>query len=125
MLEGPILIVILLGAIAGVAVAALVLTLARRRETTVASTPASMPSPDLRPTSAVTPEPDLTLVPASRLPRFTDVGGLDSVKGELRDTLGLVLRDPERAHTYRITWNGVLLHGPPGTGKSFFAHALA
>ncbi|MEY2459709.1 MAG: transitional endoplasmic reticulum ATPase [Acidimicrobiaceae bacterium] len=125
-----ILLDLLLGTIAGIAVAALVLAVVRRRDTTApptasasmqreAGTGAASGAPAAR------AEGDLVVVPAERLPKFADVGGLDDVKAELRDTLGLVLRDPERAHTYRVTWNGVLMYGPPGTGKSFFARALA
>jgi transitional endoplasmic reticulum ATPase len=113
------------GAIAGVAVAALVLAVTRRRDSAPPSSaaPTAPPTPSSKPDASA--EVDLSVVPAARLPTFADVGGLDDVKAELRDTLGLVLREPERAQTYRVTWNGVLLHGPPGTGKSFFARALA
>ena len=125
-----ILLDLLLGTIAGVAVAALVLALARQRDRKPTSDDREVPPPrGTAPERAATPteqsDQGLVVVPPDRLPTFADVGGLDDVKAELHDTLGLVLRDPERAKTYRITWNGVLLHGPPGTGKTFFAHALA
>ncbi|MEY2449032.1 MAG: transitional endoplasmic reticulum ATPase [Acidimicrobiaceae bacterium] len=126
MLEGRILFDILLGAIAGIAVAALVLALARRRETPADPAPSAVAQSESVRTAPVRgADVDLVVLPPDRLPKFADIGGLDDVKAEMRDTLGLVLRDPERANTYRVTWNGVLLHGLPGTGKSFFARALA
>ncbi|MGQ0431502.1 MAG: AAA family ATPase [Microthrixaceae bacterium] len=67
----------------------------------------------------------LSVEPRRRLPTFSDVGGFDELKRELEDTIGLLLRHPERAEEYRITWGGILLHGPPGCGKSFFARAVA
>src|SRR4051794_24906952 len=116
---------VLLGAVAGVAVASLTLAIVRRRETGPPTALATVDAFSRHDHAAPERPTDLVVVPADRLPHFVDVGGLDAVKSELRDTLGLVLREPERAHEYRVTWNGVLLHGPPGTGKSFFAHALA
>ena len=64
-------------------------------------------------------------VPRRRLPTFADVGGFAQLKDEIRGTLGLLLEHPDRAEEYRITWGGLLLHGPPGCGKSFFARAIA
>jgi transitional endoplasmic reticulum ATPase len=111
-----------LGVVAGIAVAALILAINRRRE----RSPETIADRPLAPRVPVqAPESDLVVIAADHLPKFADVGGLEQVKAEMRDTLGLVLRDPARAHEYRVTWNGVLLHGPPGTGKSFFARALA
>jgi SpoVK/Ycf46/Vps4 family AAA+-type ATPase len=65
------------------------------------------------------------LRPPSGLPTFADVGGMDALKAELADTFGLLLAFGDEADTYRITFNGMLLHGPPGVGKTFIAKAVA
>jgi transitional endoplasmic reticulum ATPase len=63
--------------------------------------------------------------PPEELVTFADVGGMDALKREVRDTVGLVLEHPEDAERYGIEWNGILLHGPAGVGKTFFARAIA
>ncbi len=63
--------------------------------------------------------------PPDSLATFEDVGGMDGLKRELEDSIGLVLKHPDDAERYGIEWNGVLLHGPPGVGKTFFARATA
>src|SRR5919206_6344 len=63
--------------------------------------------------------------PPDELTTFADVGGMEKVKREVRDTVGLMLRHPEDAERYGIEWNGILLHGPPGVGKTYFAEAIA
>jgi transitional endoplasmic reticulum ATPase len=58
--------------------------------------------------------------------RWDDVGGLDAVKRELRQATEWPLRHPEllRGLGARPA-KGILLHGPPGTGKTMLARALA
>lgn len=57
---------------------------------------------------------------------FADIAGMRELKTQLqRDVIDLLL-DPEKYKGYGLTLpNGMLLYGPPGCGKTFFAKKLA
>jgi transitional endoplasmic reticulum ATPase len=58
--------------------------------------------------------------------RFDDIAGLDDVKEEIRLKMIYPFKHPEAASRYRIKkGGGILLWGPPGTGKTMMARAVA
>ncbi|WMT44650.1 MAG: VCP-like ATPase [Cuniculiplasma divulgatum] len=57
---------------------------------------------------------------------WADIGGLDNVKSELRETVELPLSKPEVFKRLGIrAAKGFLLYGPPGVGKTLLAKAVA
>ena len=57
---------------------------------------------------------------------FKDIAGMEDMKEMLSKRVIFILRDKELAQRYRLTPpNGMLLYGPPGCGKSFFAEKFA
>lgn len=57
---------------------------------------------------------------------FKDVAGMEALKETLSQRVIWVIRDKEKAQKYRLTPpNGMLLYGPPGCGKTFFAQKFA
>lgn len=55
---------------------------------------------------------------------FTDVGGMDDAKQQIREIVENRL-NPGRFARHGVVRNGILLHGPRGTGKTFLAEATA
>lgn len=59
---------------------------------------------------------------------FTDIGGYDHVKAELRQALELMAGAyglPSEKLRRDLVPRGLIFHGPPGTGKTLFAKAIA
>lgn len=63
---------------------------------------------------------------APKIPNVSwdDVGGLEDIKTELLDTIQLPLDHPE-LFAKNLRRSGVLLYGPPGSGKTLLAKAVA
>ncbi len=58
--------------------------------------------------------------------KWSDIGGMESVKVELKEAVEMPLKHPEAFKRLGIRPpKGVLLYGPPGTGKTLFAKAVA
>lgn len=57
---------------------------------------------------------------------FTAIAGMDELKEQLREEVIEPLHNPKEYERYGVTIpNGMLLYGPPGCGKTFFAKHFA
>lgn len=57
---------------------------------------------------------------------FSAIAGMDELKRQMQEEVIRPLREPEEYQRYGITIpNGMLLYGPPGCGKTFFAKHFA
>lgn len=69
------------------------------------------------------PEPATRQVPATR---YADIGGQDEAIAAVKRVVELPLRYPEyMASIGVLPQSGILLHGPPGNGKTLLARAVA
>jgi transitional endoplasmic reticulum ATPase len=58
--------------------------------------------------------------------KWDDIGGLEKIKEELRETVQYPVEHPEKFVKFGLQPSkGVLFYGPPGTGKTLLAKAIA
>ncbi len=63
---------------------------------------------------------------STRVPglRFSDIGGLEEEKQQIRELVESRMQ-PGKYSRYGVVRNGILLYGPPGSGKTFLAEATS
>jgi SpoVK/Ycf46/Vps4 family AAA+-type ATPase len=69
---------------------------------------------------------DEVVTPVRETLRFGDVGGLDTIKDEIRMKIIVPFQRPDLFRKYgKRVGGGVLMYGPPGCGKTLLARATA
>ena len=103
-------------------------SIADTRERAKQGLPPKVAPPDAKAAEGSNKEDDASKFVAVEKPttRFEDIAGLDDVKEEIRLKMIYPFKHPEAAQRYRIKkGGGILLWGPPGTGKTMMARAVA
>jgi transitional endoplasmic reticulum ATPase len=100
----------------------------RRRPHKIA-VPSGLPQQVLSPSQSSAPNPALAISqrqPSAKVPQlgFADVGGLEQEKRQIRELVQSRM-EPGKYSKYGVVRNGILLYGPPGSGKTFLAEATA